>query len=189
VSADITGFRPNGHWETVSFSSPIGGPCSAVTPHKPETGKSSRDAGFSDGETRTRTGDTTIFSRAVVSLERHRNRCKSAASRQAEGTTERPQIPVFPFRFGRWVAPRLPISVGKSVSATPDGPAALLRSSGLGAPLVGDGEQPDRLTVAGDEHDGLAGRAELRDWTVCVVTVLVLGSSRMQRRAVQTTLD
>jgi hypothetical protein len=48
--------------------------CSAVTPHKPETGKSSNDAGFSDGETRTRTGDTTIFRQMLRTLEQARKR-------------------------------------------------------------------------------------------------------------------
>jgi hypothetical protein len=63
---------------------------------------------FREGETRTRTGDTTIFSRAVPPLERPRNPCKRARSERRARSTGSPQIPVFPRRFGRWQAVHLP---------------------------------------------------------------------------------
>jgi hypothetical protein len=49
----------------------------------PEKRKSCNDAGCGSGETRTRTGDTTIFRQLHASLERPRKSCKNAAS----GTT------------------------------------------------------------------------------------------------------
>ena len=66
--------------------------------------------GFSSGETRTRTGDTTIFSRAVEALEPEENASKRAGSCQVRFGLETPQIPFFPSRFGRWRAPHLPLA-------------------------------------------------------------------------------
>ena len=63
-----------------------------------------------DGETRTRTGDTTIFSRAVACLERARKCCKYAGYRGSTKSRQAPQIPFFSRRFGRCQVPRLPIA-------------------------------------------------------------------------------
>jgi hypothetical protein len=50
------------------FVSRISGPIRPRS-HPPESRKSRSHAGFQDGETRTRTGDTTIFSRAAFDLK------------------------------------------------------------------------------------------------------------------------
>jgi hypothetical protein len=73
--------------------------------------RSGRLAGSSfDGETRTRTGDTTIFSRAVYSLERRRNPWKTMGSSTTSATGNSPQFAVSCWAFGRWLASRLPLA-------------------------------------------------------------------------------
>jgi hypothetical protein len=66
--------------------------------------------GSRNGETRTRTGDTTIFSRAVHSLERRRNPWKTLGSSSSSATGNSPQFAVSCWAFGRWLASRLPLS-------------------------------------------------------------------------------
>ena len=85
-----------------------------------------RFAGASgSGETRTRTGDTTIFRRAVVSLERRGKRCKFAASSRAGACLQTPQTPWVPCGFGRRGAARLPI--GDALTSSGPVAATLVR--------------------------------------------------------------
>jgi hypothetical protein len=63
----------------------------------------------SDGETRTRTGDTTICSRAVRALELRGNSSKWADSGRAALADKTPQIPFFSCWFGRWRGSHLPM--------------------------------------------------------------------------------
>jgi hypothetical protein len=72
------------------------------------------ECGLADGETRTRTGDTTIFSCAVHGLGLIRTCCKQAGFGPLLGGEQTPQIPFFPREFGRRRAPRLPIELGLS---------------------------------------------------------------------------
>ena len=74
---------------------------------KPEIQQPSGIAG--DGETRTRTGDTTIFSRAIESRERRRNPCKQADDCVRRLWAKIRKFRSLPRRFGRWVAFRLPL--------------------------------------------------------------------------------
>ena len=53
------------------------------------------------GETRTRTGDTTIFRRAPQPLEPRQNSCKGVGYGHAPESEKTPQIPFCPVRFGR----------------------------------------------------------------------------------------
>ena len=98
-----------------------------------------RDFGPRDGETRTRTGDTTIFSRAVGPLERARNPCSQAELRLPGADRGRPQIPFFPRRFGRWQASHLPMRQA--------GPLTPIRSQGVRGKdhAQNDGRHADRL--------------------------------------------
>jgi hypothetical protein len=67
------GFGPMSHRVLESARCPIRSQFSLS-----ENKKIPLECGIANGETRTRTGDTTIFSRAVLTLERRRNACKRA---------------------------------------------------------------------------------------------------------------
>jgi hypothetical protein len=75
----------------------------------PENKKFSNHAGLRHGETRTRTGDTTIFSRAVRKLESAEKSCKQRTPRIESAMPARTEIPFVSSRFGRRMAPRLPL--------------------------------------------------------------------------------
>ena len=62
-----------------------------------------------DGETRTRTGDTTIFSRGRDALQLPRNPCKSARSQAASLRSRSAQFALFCRRFGHSTWLRCPI--------------------------------------------------------------------------------
>jgi hypothetical protein len=71
---------------------------------------------FVDGETRTRTGDTTIFSPAAASLESRRKSCIPSCSRRCLVAVGSPQIPGVWSPFGRCKPARLPIDARSAVA-------------------------------------------------------------------------
>jgi hypothetical protein len=59
---------------------------------QPENHATMRESGTSDGETRTRTGDTTIFRQLHATLERPRKSCKNTASSHTGPEPRSPQV-------------------------------------------------------------------------------------------------
>jgi hypothetical protein len=66
----------------------------------PDSSQSPVHRALRNGETRTRTGDTTIFRQSLLALEPGENHANTGVppSRRACGS---PQIPFFPWGFGR----------------------------------------------------------------------------------------
>jgi hypothetical protein len=76
----------------------------------PGTNEIQQISGFAgDGETRTRTGDTTIFSLGAETLELPRNACKGLRSARMRLAGRCPQIAFFRRRFGHRKAARCPM--------------------------------------------------------------------------------
>jgi hypothetical protein len=70
--------------------------------------------GFRSGETRTRTGDTTIFSRAVTDGPQARNPWKTCGSSAVERSRRSSQFAAASRRFRRWSVLHLPIRATSS---------------------------------------------------------------------------
>ena len=92
------------------------GPAARSTTAKTET--VALAANSADGETRTRTGETTIFRRAVLALESRAKSCK-ARLRHFRERSPGLAIPSVSQRFGRWRSCHLPMDgVSPDVRAT-----------------------------------------------------------------------